>query len=262
MNSSSASRNIIFTYLPINNKRSWYHCQRLSNPLELIMVKPAVSKRSVNDLIEPKARTSRLPPREREQQIADRAIKYFATHGFTGSTRELARELGITQPLLYRYFPSKQALIERVYREVYASRWNPDWDDLLVDRSRPFAERMRIYSRDYARSILHHDWVRIFIFAGLEQQGINTRYLDLLHRRIFTPILQEMIHEYGLQEPKDDAAREEMLEQIWGWHSSIFYLGVRKWVYGFPLPKDVDRLIDQRVDAFLHGVPALLRREK
>lgn len=45
---------------------------------------------------------------------------------------------------------------------------------------------------------------------------------------------------------------------IWGWHSSIFYLGVRKWVYGLSLPKDIDRLIELRVVSFLRGVPATL----
>ena len=225
------------------------------------MVKPATPRPAAGKTAKPKVRTARLPPEQREQQIVERAIRYFAANGFSGSTRELANELGITQPLLYRYFPSKQALIDRVYREVYASRWNPDWDDMLVDRSQPLAERLRVYSRDYAHSILHHDWVRIFIFAGLAEQGINTRYLDLLRRRIFLPILHEMIHEYDLPAPKNETEQEELLEQIWGWHSSIFYLGVRKWVYGFPIPKDLDRLVDQRVEAFLHGVPSLLRKK-
>jgi hypothetical protein len=34
-------------------------------------------------------------------------------------TRDLARRLGVTQPLLYRYFPSKDDLIKEVYRTVY-----------------------------------------------------------------------------------------------------------------------------------------------
>jgi AcrR family transcriptional regulator len=224
------------------------------------MTKGAKPSTAIKKTAERKMSTPRLRPEQREKQIVDRAIQYFATNGFTASTRELARELGITQPLLYRYFPSKQDLIDRVYREIYASRWNPDWEDILADRSRPFADRLREFSRDYARSILNHDWVRIFIFAGLAEEGINKRYLELLRRRIFVPILQEMIHEYGLPEPADELAREDMLEQIWGWHSSIFYLGVRKWIYGFPLPKDLDHLIDQRVEAFLRGVPDLLRR--
>ncbi|HEX7646066.1 MAG TPA: helix-turn-helix domain-containing protein, partial [Noviherbaspirillum sp.] len=50
------------------------------------------------------APTRRLNPEEREEQIVQKAIRYFAAHGFSASTRELAREIGVTQPLLYRYF--------------------------------------------------------------------------------------------------------------------------------------------------------------
>ncbi|KCV36277.1 TetR/AcrR family transcriptional regulator, partial [Bordetella bronchiseptica] len=61
----------------------------------------------------------RLQPQEREQQIVEKAIEHFTKNGFEGSTRELAKQIGVTQPLLYRYFSSKEALIERVYAEVF-----------------------------------------------------------------------------------------------------------------------------------------------
>lgn len=38
-----------------------------------------------------------------------RSCLIFAECGFEGQTRELHKRLGITQPLLYRYFPSKEA---------------------------------------------------------------------------------------------------------------------------------------------------------
>ena len=61
----------------------------------------------------------RLTPEARERQIVEGAVAYFAEVGLDGHTRELARRLGITQPLLFRYFPTKAALIERIYEEVY-----------------------------------------------------------------------------------------------------------------------------------------------
>jgi AcrR family transcriptional regulator len=48
--------------------------------------------------------TRRLSPEEREQQIVEKAIQHFTRNGFGGSTRELARQIGVTQPLLYRFF--------------------------------------------------------------------------------------------------------------------------------------------------------------
>ena len=47
---------------------------------------------------------TRLSRAERERQIIQAAIRFFAEVGFAGRTRELAERAGITQPLLYRYF--------------------------------------------------------------------------------------------------------------------------------------------------------------
>ena len=68
--------------------------------------------------------SNRLSGPEREKHIALEAVHYFAEVGFGGDTRELAKRLGVTQSLLYKYFPNKEALINRVYEEVYLGRWN------------------------------------------------------------------------------------------------------------------------------------------
>src|SRR3546814_1522468 len=66
--------------------------------------------------------TPRLPRAERERLIVEGAVQFFAEVGFGGDTRELAKRLNITHPLLFRYFASKNALIERVYQEVFIGR--------------------------------------------------------------------------------------------------------------------------------------------
>src|SRR6266404_80860 len=88
---------------------------------EMSMLKPKLGGRDARATA-----NKRLSPEEREEQIVQKAIQYFGAHGFSASTHELARKIGITQPLLYRYFPNKEALVERVFHEVYLSRWNPD----------------------------------------------------------------------------------------------------------------------------------------
>src|ERR1700754_110560 len=144
----------------------------------------------------PKEISRRLAPEVRERQILTKAIEHFATHGFSGSTRELARQLGITQPLLYRYFPSKEALIDRVYEEVY--QWDSSWENLIKDRAVPLQARMvRFYSL-YAEVILRREWIRIFIFAGLTREGINSKYLSRLRERVFLPVMAEIRSAYDL----------------------------------------------------------------
>src|SRR5215813_6652765 len=83
---------------------------------------------AVSATTEPRRRNMRAADRER--LIVDQAIRFFAERGFDGQTRELARRMGMTHSAIYRHFPSKEALIERVYQEVYLSRWSPDWGPL------------------------------------------------------------------------------------------------------------------------------------
>lgn len=195
----------------------------------------------------------RLAPEQREQQIVEKAIEHFTRHGFAGSTRELARELGVTQPLLYRYFPSKEALIDRVYNEVFS--WHPNWEADLTNRALPLTERLYRFYSEYAQVILREEWIRIFIFAGLTREGINTKYLSRLRSRVFVPVLIEVRHEFGIADPASSAELEQQIELVWALHASIFYIGVRKWIYGMKIPKDIDRLIRTQVSSFLHGAP-------
>lgn len=206
----------------------------------------------------PTAPTPRLAPEEREQLIVQKAIRYFAEYGFGASTRDLAKEIGVSQPLLYRYFPNKQALADRVFEEVYLSRWNPEWEEILADRKRPLADRLHHFYQQYSKVILQRDWIRIFIHAGLSREGINHRYLTRLRERIFNVVLAELRREFKVAEPTAQQYEDE-IEFVWGLHAAIFYVGMRKSVYGLPVPQDIERLIEQKLHAFLASAPSVLK---
>ncbi len=199
-----------------------------------------------------------MPPEERERLIAAAAVRFFAEHGFEGQTRALARQLGITQPLLYRYFPSKEALIERVYQEVFVGHLDPQWERLLEDRRVPLRERLLRFYRHYAEAILSYEWVRLFMFSGLKGLDLNARYLQLLRDRIFTRVVAEVRDAYGRPSPAQAPIREAEIEIVWSLHAAIFYLGVRRWIYGLPVPDDIEGAVADKVNAFLDGAPAVM----
>jgi AcrR family transcriptional regulator len=63
----------------------------------------------------------RLPRSERREAILARALPLFAERGYEGTTtRDLARALGVTEPVLYRHFPSKRALFLAVLARAEA----------------------------------------------------------------------------------------------------------------------------------------------
>lgn len=198
-----------------------------------------------------------MAPEVRERQILLKAIEHFATHGFSGSTRELARQIGVTQPLLYRYFPSKEALIDRVYDEVFT--WDSNWIKLIKDRSIPIQDRMIQFYTSYSEVILSKEWIRIFIFAGLTREGINAKYFARLREQIFIPVMDEVRLAYDLPPPASAKDREIDQELIWSLHASIFYLGVRKWIYGLPIAGNLPANIARQIDAFLNGAPKAIK---
>ena len=201
----------------------------------------------------------RLTPILRAEQILKGSIRFFAEHGFSGQTRELAHELGISKGLLYRYFPSKEALIERVYQEVFLRRWSPTWQSELTDRNRPLIERLKTFYADYAKLPLEYEWGRIYLYAGLAGASINRRYVRLANERIFKPVIGELRHEFGFRPIDQLAITEPELELMWSLHGSIFYIGMRKWVYHVKAPSDIGDAVEQLVDGFYANAKNVMR---
>lgn len=203
------------------------------------------------------AKRKRLNPAEREAMIVKEAIRFFAEIGFDGKTRDLASRIGITQPLLYRYFPSKESLIERVYQEIYVQRWNPDWDSLIPDRSRPLAERLIEFYQAYSHAVYDYEWVRIFLFSGLKSGKLNDRYLSLIRDKILRPVCEELRHMNKLPSTDSIEIKKEELELAWGLHGMFFYRAVRHFAYNMPIVANTDQAITNDVRLFLAGAPAV-----
>ncbi|MET4154912.1 AcrR family transcriptional regulator [Bradyrhizobium sp. RT9b] len=199
----------------------------------------------------PKRRNMRAADRERA--IVDEAIRFFAEHGFEGQTRELAKRMGITHSAIYRHFPSKEALIERVYQEVYLSRWSPDWGSMIRDRSLSLEARLTRFYLDYVERVFEYNWVRIFVFSGMKSFGITGRYLDIVRREIIEPAAAELRHDLKLPDAKSHPLSERETELFWGLHGRIFYLAIRKFIYETPIPPDLDAIVRDAVQTFMDG---------
>lgn len=208
---------------------------------------------------EPGLRRPRSDPEARYREFVQRAIRLFAEVGFDGGTRQLAASLGVTQPLLYRYFPSKDDLIAAVYQEIYIDRWKPEWRAMLSDAAIPLRERLYSFYLDYTATIFAPDWIRIYLYAGLRGVDINRRYIAGIQREILQPAIAAMRSSLGLSER--DAQPEEV-ELFWTLHGGIFYYGVREVVYQLPMGVDRATMIANAVDVFVVGASAALRRRE
>lgn len=216
-------------------------------------------KKNLNTPTATKARVrsrKRLSADSRKKEFIDKAVAFFAEFGFSGGTRELARRLNVSQPLLYRYFPSKEDLVREVYNHVYLNRWRPEWDALLADRSIPLQARLQIFFEKYTDNIFEPNWLRIYLFSGLKEGKINKWYIEIVEKRILKPIVREFRVEHGLLEAKGVA--DEELELAWMLQSGIFYYGIRKFIYEVPVLESKPRMIANSVRLFLEGMNNLL----
>ena len=202
---------------------------------------------------EPPLPSPKLPAAERERQIVEGAIKFFAEVGFSGDTRQLAKRLHITHPLLFRYFPTKDALVERVYETVFLRSWNPYWEQQIENRSLPVRDRMFSFYKSLVATIMNYEWVRLFIFAGLKGSDLNARWFALMRERIYLPLCRELRLENGLPSEDDLPISGMEVEIILGLNARVFNLGVRKFVYGVAAPDDLDGLLKIEIEVFLKG---------
>lgn len=80
---------------------------------------------------------TRLPAKERRTAVVETACRVFAKSSYRGSTTaQIARETGVTEPVLYRHFASKREL----YLACLAAAWDQLrllWDEALEREEDP-----------------------------------------------------------------------------------------------------------------------------
>jgi AcrR family transcriptional regulator len=199
----------------------------------------------------------RLDPKVRKLQILEEACDFFAEHGFQGGTPELARRMGISQPLMYRYFPTKEKLLREVYKHVFPVRnsWI-EWERLLGDASLPVRTRLVRFFEDYAEVTWNYRVMRLLLWAGLSRPDLSRYYTAELQQRIFPAIIGAVRLECG--RPGRAAIDEREFEIVQALHGTMYHLlGIRRWIHSRRFKGDVVEAIELRVDLFLDGAAAL-----
>jgi AcrR family transcriptional regulator len=131
--------------------------------------------------------TTRLPATERRQALVDAALAVFSRGSYRGTTTaEIAREAGVSEPILYRHFASKRdlylACIEEAWRRLRAV-WdaaiagNPDSSTWL-----PMMSGCYVALKD-AKHLVAELWMQAVVEAGddAEVQRFLRRHMHDVH---------------------------------------------------------------------------------
>ncbi len=200
-----------------------------------------------------KPAAKRRSPEARKQEVLAEAILYFADEGFDGGTRGLAKRIGITQPLFYRYFPSKDDLVNEVYRAVYLDRWQNTWETNLCDDSQSLESRLLQFYHSYTGVVFERNWLRIYFFAGLKGLDINARYLRRVETALLEPIWAQTCAAFGLE-----ATGKTPHDLVWQMHGAVFYHGIRQQIYG-DASVDIEATIRLAVKTYLGAVTSMTK---
>lgn len=205
------------------------------------------------------ARRKNLPAARREQEIVETALEVFADQGFTAPLQDLADRIGVTQPLLHRYFPTKNHLIEKVKKELMRGHWKPEWRKDLADRTRPLPTRIYEFYLDYLPKIYRRTWYRNFLFAAISDPSFAQRYLNQVTDDTLVVIMQEVRHEFGHPPASKIPFHDREYELVWGMHSTFAFLGQRVMIYEMPMPRDLSAAVRDQVTAYLLGAEEVMR---
>ncbi len=115
--------------------------------------------------------STRLPAAERRAAVVETACRIFAKGSYRGcTTAQIARELGVTEPVLYRHFASKRELYLACLDEVWM-RVRELWEKALAREPDPSnwvkaIGKAYLEARAAARIVLVDLWIQALTEAA------------------------------------------------------------------------------------------------
>jgi AcrR family transcriptional regulator len=185
-------------------------------------------------------------------KIIAAAARLYAEHGFDVPLSRIARAARVPEARLRR----TGNLRDQVLAQLFAGRWQPQWDALLVDRRIPFAERLTRFYSQYRGKIRRVE-ARLWTRAGL--LGMHgPRFSRALEKRILVPVARELRHEAGVRSKRAVSGGEIELVQML--HGAIAFPHTRSYIFDMDVHGRLPGLIAMMVRVWLPGAIEECRR--
>jgi AcrR family transcriptional regulator len=196
---------------------------------------------------------TRMKGEERRAAIVREAIRLFAKCGFRGTTtRKLAAAVGVTEPVLYQHFPSKEDLYRAIIETKAAEVQN------RAGQVRELAQGSddRAFLCALGELILRRyeedpDLSRLLMFSALEGHELSEMFFERLYvgfYRLVTGYIRRRIREGAFRKVHPEIAARGLIGML-SYHGliAILYPGKLK-------RPDRHHIATQMVEIYLEGI--------
>ena len=194
---------------------------------------------------------NRLPAPERREAILDAALRVFSAGSYSGATTaQIAKEAGVSEPILYRHFGSK--------RDLYLACLDEAWRRLLVSFEEAAAEHgegeaIRLLARTggkhQLRELTANLWMQAVTEAGSDEVIAAHLRTHLRDVHDYVAGILRRLQTAGVVDPDREPDAE-----AWIVVAGALLFGVAKRVGGLLGPSDFAAISEQR-QRWLKGMP-------
>jgi len=196
---------------------------------------------------------SRMTASDRRGQILRGAMELFAEKGFRGTTtREIAQNLGISEALMFKYFPSKEAL----YRAIIQKRTDGT-EEMFFPKEAIQAKDDRGVFRAIASNLIARNtgdptFMRLILYSALEGHDLSRIFFEnhvMGKTRLLSDYIRQRIKEKAFKPVPPLLAARAFMGMI------IHYVQFRE-IHGMKsfMKFSQKKAVHTFVDTFLNGL--------
>jgi AcrR family transcriptional regulator len=214
---------------------------------------------TASDPLAPKRqRAKRMPAEARKAVILREAADFFARHGFTASTRDLADQIGVRQALLYKYYPSKEALIEAIFDALIKERDVGGYGRLSEDRSISLEERIVAYY-DFLLRSFGGSASNLTLRAAIDDLPAMTRLSNFASVSFINPLIEELRGVESLPSLAERSLMPGEMEIVLALHAIARFADMRRNASNQVSPTDAEASLRFLIATFLPAARAGVR---
>src|SRR5438132_10383369 len=198
----------------------------------------------------PPSRLLRSAGQERQASIIAAAAALFAAKGFNGTTtREIAKTAGISEALVFKYFPTKRAL----YAAILAEKAPLSEHLAAVEEAARKRDDARVFTMVASHRIRRGadpSLLRLLLFSALEGHELSDMFFRNRHR-----VFYEFLAGYIARRTKEGAFRKvDPLLAAQSFIGMIVYHRLLHEIFKVPPHCSPEEAVAGYVDVFLEGL--------